>query len=70
MVTPAAMLLAGPDLHCAGPLALWEYSLHLPGMYRRKPKNVLPSARGASGTVPYGKSGPGYCIVYVHKKVR
>ena len=28
---------------------------------------VLPSERGASGTVPYGKSGPGYCITFIQR---
>ena len=27
------MLLPGPDLHCAGPLALWRFSQHLPAKY-------------------------------------
>ena len=30
-----------------------------------KIKKVLPSVRVAPGTVPYGKSGPGYCITFI-----
>ena len=33
-----------------------------------KTKNkVLSSNRGAPGTVPFGKSGPGYCIIFKKK---
>ena len=31
--------------------------------------NALASERRAPGAVPYGKSGPGYCIMFI-KKVR
>ena len=30
-------------------------------------KKVVPSERGAPGTVPYGKSGPGNCITFMKK---
>ena len=30
-----------------------------------KTKIVLPSERDAPGTVPYGKSSPGYCIAFI-----
>ena len=36
-------VIPGPDLHCAGPLALTEFLQHLPGKYKRRPKKVLPS---------------------------
>ena len=29
------MLLPGPDLHCAGLLALWRFSQHLPAKYKK-----------------------------------
>ena len=29
--------------------------------------NALPSERRASGTVPYGKSGSGYCIMFIKR---
>ena len=45
-------------------LALWGFLQHLSAEYRR-PKKVLPSEHGASGTVPYGESGPGYCIMFI-----
>ena len=30
-------------------------------------KKVLPSERRALGTVPFIKSGPGYCITFIEK---
>ena len=29
--------------------------------------NVLSSGRKAPGTAPYGKSDPGYCIMFINK---
>ena len=51
----------------AGPLALWGFLQQLPAKYRLRPKKVLPSERGATGTLPYGKSGLGYCITFIKK---
>ena len=52
------MLLPGPDLDCAAP---WFFGDFRNISCRGKNRNeVLPSERGAPGTVPYGKSGPGY----------
>ena len=64
-MTILTMLLPVPNLHCTGPLALWGISQHLPAKYRRRPTKVLPSERGAPGTVPHGKSGPGYRITFI-----
>ena len=30
-------------------------------------KKVVPFEHGALGTVPYGKSAPGYCITFIKK---
>ena len=30
-------------------------------------KKVLPSERGALGTVSYGKFGPGYCVTFIKR---
>ena len=60
------MLLPVPDLHYTGPLE-WGFLQHLPAKYRRKPKKVLPSERGAPVTVPYGKSDPVYCITFMER---
>ena len=56
------MLLPGPDLHCAGPRALWEFrNIFLPNTGEDQ-KKILPSERGAPCTVSYGKSVTGYYI--------
>ena len=34
LVTPTNRVIAGPDLHRAGPLALWRFSQHLSAKYR------------------------------------
>ena len=34
LVTPTNRVFAGPDLHRAGPLALWRFSQHLSAKYR------------------------------------
>ena len=32
-----------------------------------KTEKILPSECGAPGTVPYGKSGPGYSIAFIKR---
>ena len=32
-----------------------------------KDQKIYPSDRRAPGTVPYGKSGPGYCITFINR---
>ena len=61
------MLLPGPDLHRVGPLALWDFCNILLPNTGEDQKKVLPSKRGAPGTVPYVKSVPGYCITFMKK---
>ena len=59
MVTSTNRVIPGPDLYCAGPLALWDYrNIFLPNIVEDQ-KKALPSDRGAPGTVPHGKSGFG-----------
>ena len=43
----AKHVISGPDLHCAEPLALRGSLDHLPVKYKRTPKKVLLSERGA-----------------------
>ena len=59
------MLLLGPDLHCAVPLALWRFSQYLSAKYRSIPKKSHHLSSGPlAGTAPYfGKSGSGYCTM-------
>ena len=63
------MLLLGPSLHSARPWYFRDFrNIFLPNVGEDQ-VNVLPSERRAPGTVPYVKSGPGYCIMLI-KKVR
>ena len=69
MVTPANHAIAGPDLHRAGPQAVWVFLQHLSAKYRRRSKKVLRFERRAPSW---------YCAIlwlirpwlmyYVHKK--
>ena len=55
-------LFRGPDLHCAGPLAVWDFrNIFLPNIGEDQ-KNVLRYERRAHGTLPYVKSGTGYAL--------
>ena len=47
MVTPTNHAIAGPDLHRAGPQAVWGFLQHLSAKYRGKPKKVLQFERRA-----------------------
>ena len=53
------MLLPGPDLHCTSPWQFGNFYDILPNI-GKGPKKVLPSEQEAPGTLPYGKSGPGF----------
>ena len=46
MVTPIHHAFAGPDLHCAGPLALGGFLQDLSAKYRERPKKLLRFERG------------------------
>ena len=61
MVTPTNHAIARPDLHRAGPLAVWGILQHLSAKYRGRPKKPFDfSAEPLDGTGPYyGQSGPG-----------
>ena len=37
----------GPDLHCAGPVAVWGFLQHFSAKYKGRPKKVLLCERGA-----------------------
>ena len=62
-----AMSLPWPDLHCAG--THWHFgdfrNVFLPNIGEDQKKS--PSEREASGTVPYGKSGPSYYISFIKR---
>ena len=61
------MLLLGQDLHCVSPWQFRDfYDIFLPNTGKGQ-KNVLPSEHGAPGTLPYGKSSPGFCIAFIKK---
>ena len=47
MVTPTNHVIAEPDLHRAGPLALWIFLQDLSAKYGERPKKVLRFERGA-----------------------
>ena len=47
MVTPTNHVIAGLDLHCAGPLVLWGILQHLSAKYRGRPTKVLRFERWA-----------------------
>ena len=59
MVTPTNRVIAGPDLHRAGPLALWRFSQRiLPNIDEDQKKSYDFSVGPLAGTAPYyGRSG-------------
>ena len=56
------MLLAGPELHCAGPLALWEFCNNV---LRNISENQKKSSHVSTVSVPRGKAGPVYYITLI-----
>ena len=60
MVTPTNHVIAGPDLHRAGPLALRRFLQHFLPTIREDQKQYYNFIAGPlAGTSPYyGKSGP------------
>ena len=69
MITATNHVIVGPHLHCAGPLALWRFSLHLSAKWCRPKKVLHLSAEPLAGTVPMlCKSGSdGYCIMFIKR---
>ena len=47
MVMFTKHVIPEPDLHCAGPLALWEFLQYFPAKYKRRPIKVLLPERWA-----------------------
>ena len=47
MVTLTNHVIPGPDLHCARPLVLWDFSNIFQLNIGKDQKKVLPSERGA-----------------------
>ena len=56
-------------IHVAwGPWHFRDFSkTFLPNIGEDQEKKVLPSESGATDTVPYGKSAPGYCITFIKR---
>ena len=63
------MFLPRLDLLCAGPLALWEFSLQSPVNVGETKKNSWAHHlnAGLPGIGPFGKSGRGYCIMFIKR---
>ena len=61
------MLLPGRIYFARSPWYFGDYrSIFLPNM-DEETKKILPSERGASSTVPYGKSSPGNCTTFIKR---
>ena len=60
LVTPTNRVIAGPDLHRAGPLALWRFrNIFLPNIGEDQKKSYDFSVGPLGGTAPYYDiSGP------------
>ena len=67
MVTPTNNVIPAGFILCGDPVT-WGIiaTPFLPSIVEDE-KKVLPFDRGAPGTVPYGKSGLGYCIMFLKK---
>ena len=63
-------VIALADLHCMGPLHFRDFCNIFQPNVGEDQINVLPSKRRAPGTVPYGKSGPDYCIKFIKKLIQ
>ena len=50
-----------------GPCYFGDFRNIFPPNIGEDQTNVLPSKSRAPGTVPFGKSGPGYCIMFIKK---
>ena len=62
------MFLPRLDLHCAGPLALWGFSLQFSVNIGETKKHLGPPfKRGLPGTVPFGKSARVYSITFIKR---
>ena len=58
------MLLPGPDVHSASPWQFEDFrNIFLPNVGKGQKKALL-FEHEAPGTVPYDKSGPGFCITF------
>ena len=54
MVTPTNHVIAGPNLHCVEPLALWRFSQDLSANYMYRPKKSYDLSAGPlAGTASY-----------------
>ena len=54
MIALTNRVIAWPDLHRAGPLALWKFLQHFSAKYRSRPKKSYDFSVGPlAGTAPY-----------------
>ena len=61
------MLLIGTDYIASGRWYFGNFhKIFLPNIGEDQ-KKVSPSESGAPGTMPYGKSAPGYCIMFIKR---
>ena len=61
------MFLSSLDLHCAGPLALWGFSLRFPVNIGETKKNSQAHHlnAGPPGTAPLGTVARVYCLTFI-----
>ena len=66
MVTPTNHVIARVDLHAQSPWHFGDFrNILLPNLGEDQKRKALPFERGAPGTLPFGKSGIGYCITFI-----
>ena len=65
-LTNRSLTRAGSTLR--EPLVIWRFLRHftMPNIGKGQ-KTVLPFELGALSTLPYDKSGPGFCITFIKK---
>ena len=67
MVTLTDHVIAQAGSTCSSPWQFGDcYDIFLPNIAKGQ-KKFLPSVHGAPGTLPHGKSGPGFCITFIEK---
>ena len=67
LATPTTLLFAGRTYNALGPWYFGDFRNIFQPNVGEDQKKVLPSERGAYGTVPYGKSVSGYRITFIKR---
>ena len=65
MVTLTNYVIARVGSTTREPLSIWKFCDTFLLNIGKGQNKVLPSKHGAPGTLPRGKSGPGYCITSI-----